>query len=237
MSGDPASSGQFPKWDYQEYPKTLARDDFWGQIRRTIMGRRITEEEVTTLVDHLRELLELRPEDVLLDIGCGNGALSARFFDGCAGYAGVDLSAYLIEIAKEHFERPPGYVFFHGDAAEFTASAERPEAFTKILCCEAFPYLSPAKVDGLMCAVSERFPNARRFVLGNLPERDRAGRFFHKGYTDSDLENHKSQIGRWWSTRELSDLAARFGWEVATARMPEDYFNAKYRFDAIFTKA
>ncbi len=236
MSG-PASSVQFPKWDYQEYPKTLARDDFWGQVRRTIMGRRIAEEEVTTLVNHVAELLELRHEDVLLDLGCGNGALSARLFDSCAGYAGVDLSTYLIEIAKEYFECPPGYVFFHGDAAEFAASVERPESFTKILCYDGFPYLPPATVDGLMRAVSERFPNTHRFVLGNLPERGRAGHFFHEGYADRDLEEHQSQIGRWWSTEEVSDLAARFGWDVATTRMPEDFFNGKYRFDAIFTRA
>jgi SAM-dependent methyltransferase len=233
----PTSPEQFPKWDYQEYPKTLARDDFWGQIRRTIMGRRITEEEVTTLVDHVRELLQLRAGDVLLDLACGNGVLSARLFHGCAGYTGVDRSAYLIEIAKEHFERPPGYVFFHGDAAEFTRSVERPESFTKILCFGAFQYLPPATVDGLMRAVSERFPNAHRFVLGELPERERAGRFFHDGYTDRDLEEHQSQIGRWWSTEEVSDLAARFGWDVATTRMPQDFFNAKYRFDAILTTA
>ena len=44
----------YPKWDYQEYPKTLPRDDFWGQGRRTIMGRRINEKEVSLLVDHIR---------------------------------------------------------------------------------------------------------------------------------------------------------------------------------------
>jgi SAM-dependent methyltransferase len=232
----PAPSGQFPKWDYQEYPKTLARDDFWGQGRRTINGRRITEEEVTTLVNHMGELLELCPGDILLELGCGNGALSARLFDGCAGYAGVDLSAYLIEIAKEFFERPPAYVFFHGDAAEFAASVPRPESFTKILCFAVLQYFPPAAVDRLMETVSERFPSARRFVLGNFPDRDRAARFFHAGYTDRDLDEHQSQIGRWWSTEEVRVLGARFGWEVATTRMPEDFFNAKYRFDAILTR-
>jgi len=232
----PVPSGQFPKWDYQEYPKTLARDDFWGQVRRTIMGRRITEEEVTTLVDHLRELLELRPGDVLLDLGCGNGALSARLFDGCAGYAGVDLSAYLIEIAKAYFERPPAYLFFHGDALEFTASVERPESFTKIVCFSVFQFFSTAEVDGLLRTVSERFPNAHRVVLGYLPDRDKAGHFFHEGYTDRDLNEPQSQVGRWWSTEEVAALGARFGWEVATIRMPEDFFSANYRFDAILTR-
>ena len=234
MSG-PVPSEQFLKW-YEQYPKTLARDDFWGQVRRTVMGRRITEEEVSSLVDHLRELLELRPRDVLLDLGCGNGALSARLFDGCAGYAGVDLSTYLIEIAKAYFERPPSHVFFHGDAAEFAASVERPESFTKVLCYGTFQYLPAAAVSGLLRTVFERFPRADRFVLGNLPDADKARHFFNEGYTDRDLEDHQSQIGRWWSTEELRALGGTFGWEVGTVRMPQDFFSANYRFDAILTR-
>ena len=37
MSG-PASPEQFPKWDYQEYPKTLAREDFWSDGQAMIRG-------------------------------------------------------------------------------------------------------------------------------------------------------------------------------------------------------
>ena len=36
----------FPKWDYKEYPKTLPPDDFWGQVRRTVMGKPISESEI-----------------------------------------------------------------------------------------------------------------------------------------------------------------------------------------------
>ena len=25
-------SSDYPKWDYKEYPKSLDRDDFWGQV-------------------------------------------------------------------------------------------------------------------------------------------------------------------------------------------------------------
>jgi SAM-dependent methyltransferase len=136
----------YPKWDYQEYPKTLPRDDFWGQGRRTIMGRRINEKEVSLLVDHIREQLGLEPSDVLLDIGCGNGALSARLFDDCGGYAGVDLSTYLIGVAQEFFERPPHYLFFSSDAIEFAGSVDRPSIFTKCLCFAVLQYLAPERV-------------------------------------------------------------------------------------------
>ncbi len=233
---DAESARDFPKWDYQEYPKTLPRDDFWGQARRTIMGRRISEEEVGLLVDHIREQLRLRPSDILLDIGCGNGALSARLFDDCAGYAGVDLSPYLIEVAQEFFERLPNHLFFNSDAAEFAESVDEPDRFTKGLCFATLQYLPTETVKVVLQVLSDRFPNLCRVVLGNLPNREKADLFFNDGYDESDLQQHESQVGKWWSTEEIGCLASSFGWEVGFSRMPDDIFNAKYRFDAILTK-
>jgi len=70
-------------WDYEEYPKTLPRDDFWGQVRRTIYGRRVTEEELAVIIAAVMNGLELAPDDNLLDLMCGNGALTARLFGSC----------------------------------------------------------------------------------------------------------------------------------------------------------
>ena len=226
----------YPKWDYQEYPKTLPRDDFWGQGRRTIMGRRINEKEVSLLVDHIREQLGLEPSDVLLDIGCGNGALSARLFDDCGGYAGVDLSTYLIGVAQEFFERPPHYLFFSSDAIEFAGSVDRPSIFTKCLCFAVLQYLAPERVTEVLRIHWDRFTNVHRVVLGNLPNREKANLFFSDGYDESDLQRHQSQIGKWWSTEEIGCLASSFGWKVSFSQMPDDIFNAKYRFDAILTR-
>jgi SAM-dependent methyltransferase len=233
---DEESGKDFPKWDYQEYPKTLPRDDFWGQVRRTIMGRRISEEEVGLLVDHIREQLRLRPGDILLDIGCGNGALAAKLFDDCAGYAGVDLSPYLIEVAQEFFADPPNYLFFNSDAAEFVEFVDEPDRFTRGLCFAAIQYLPTETVKAVLRILSTRFPNLHRAVLGNLPSREKAGLFFHDGYDESDLQQHESQVGKWWSAEEIGCLASSYGWEVSFSRMSDDIFNAKYRFDAILTR-
>src|SRR5579875_3735648 len=69
-----------PKSDYDAYPRTLPRDDIWGQVRRTINGRRISEAEVQEIVAALRAALALACGDTLLDLACGNGALTARLF-------------------------------------------------------------------------------------------------------------------------------------------------------------
>jgi SAM-dependent methyltransferase len=234
---DDNNSEELPKWDYQEYPKSLPRDDFWGQVRRSIMGRRINEEEAGLLVEHILVQLRLEPDDVLLDIGCGNGALSARLFDDCAGYVGADLSAYLIEIAREYFERPPSHVFFNADAAEFAESVDEPGRFTKGLCFAVAQYLPPEKLTAVLQILWNRFQNLQRVVIGNLPDGEKADLFFNDGYVDSDLQKHESQIGRWWTTEEFGCFASSVGWSVGFSRMSDGIFNAKYRFDAILTRS
>lgn len=234
MTGSP-TAGEFPKWDYQEYPKTLRRDDFWGQVRRTILGREISEDEVHCIVEQIRSMLELRSSDVLVDLGCGNGALSVRLFDGCAGYTGVDLSSYLIEIAREFFERSPTHVFVVGDLLSYVLETADPGQFTKAMSYATIQYLELDAVETLFTTVRERFTSVTRLLVGNVPDRDRAGLFFGDRSGEVDLDQPASQIGRWWSASELAQMAQRCGWACSVARMPENVFNAKYRFDAVFT--
>lgn len=227
---------EFPKWDYSEYPRTLPRDDFWGQVRRTVHGRRATEQEVAVIVRQIQAELQLCPTDVLLELGCGNGALSARLFDECGGYAGADLSTYLIGVAKEFFERAPDYLFFESDALAFAADVGDPDRFTKGLCFALFQYLSPESVKAVLSVLWERFPRLNRVVIGNLPDRDRAHLFFDAGYRPEDLDQHKSQIGRWWSQDELRIAVNDIGWTLAVPRRSSETMSGSYRFDAVLTR-
>ena len=86
---------------HKEFPKTCERDDFFGQIKRTVHGKPVSEEQLTLIVGAIKSALNFTPKDVFLDIGCGNGALSHYLFDSCSSFLGVDFSDYLIEIAKE----------------------------------------------------------------------------------------------------------------------------------------
>ncbi len=56
------ASDQFPKWDYKEYPKTLPPDDLWGQVRRTVYGKPVSEDQIQMMVDAIVAGLELRPD-------------------------------------------------------------------------------------------------------------------------------------------------------------------------------
>jgi SAM-dependent methyltransferase len=233
----PPTPGELPKSDYKEYPKTLDPADFWGQVRRTIHGRRITEAEVDVMVAAIRSGLDLRPADVVLDLACGNGALSSRLFPACSGLVGVDASEYLIEVAKANFERSPRFTFLLDDAAHYAEAEPEPERFSKVLCYGSFSYFSSDEARRVLTALGARFVNAKTIFIGNLPDRDRASSFFPAGVDYSgDLGDHASQAGIWRSSEEWRQLAAATGWVSRISLMPEDFFNAHYRFDVILER-
>ena len=82
----------YKKFDYNEHAKSRAPDDFWGQIRRTVNGEPVSEEQINMITAAIRSTLQLNPEDKMLDLACGNGILSHLLFDSIAAYLGVDLS-------------------------------------------------------------------------------------------------------------------------------------------------
>ena len=89
---------------HKEYPKSFERNDFWSQIKRTVNGQPVSENQIDMIVTKVSNELELANQDTLLDLGCGNGALGNYFLKDIKYYVGVDFSEYLIGIANEYFQ-------------------------------------------------------------------------------------------------------------------------------------
>ena len=227
-----------PKSDYKDYPKTLAPDDLWGQVRRTVNGKPVSEAQIGMIVDAIRAGLALAPEENVLDLACGNGALSRYFFDDCASLHGVDHSAYLIEVARRHFARPPRIDFALGDAAGYVLGEPHPERFHKVLCYGSFPFFSAADGVTVVRVLRERFVNLTRVYIGNLPDRDRADRFYTAG-TDyaAALDDPAAAIGIWRTEADWHALAEANGWRARIHRMPAAFYAAHYRYDVILDRA
>jgi len=222
---------------HKEYPKTRAADDFWGQVSRTVKGVAVSQENIDMIVQAIRNGLAFSPDDVLLDIGCGNGALSQYFFDECVQFHGVDFSEYLIEVAKSNFERKPTHLFTETDAVEYIKTESKTEKFTKALCYGAFTYFSFANAERLLAGIAKRFPNVSLFFVGNLPDKDRADLFFPEEKVYSCLlDEPDSPIGIWRTQEEFRALARRTGWDLEFSVMPDNFYSAHYRYDALLKR-
>jgi len=227
---------QFPKWDYKEYPKTLPADDLWGQVRRTVYGKPVSEDQIKMMVDAIIAGLELHSADMLLDIGCGNAALTARLFPHCDQCVGVDFSEYLISVANARFSSSR-HLFIYQDALEYLARESVPLRFSKVLCFAVFSYLSDVTAQRSLALLKERFLNVRSVFVGNVPDPERAGTFFKDSDSDDvELHNPESQIGAWRSRDQLAAMAAQTGWHVRFQHMPPAFYQAHYRYNAIFER-
>jgi SAM-dependent methyltransferase len=210
--------------------------DFWGQVKRTVNGNPVSQDQIDMIVAAVRQGLDIRDDDVLLDLCCGNGALTACFFADCRGGLGVDFSDYLIEVANRHHVRRPQEAFVVQDVVEFLRLATDTGRFTKALCYGAMQYLGKPEAAEFLALTRRRFPNITRFFIGNLPDKERLHDFFTEGRYRPGIEDEPtSAIGIWRTPDEFADLAAAAGWRAEFRRMPRDFYAAHYRYDAVLT--
>jgi SAM-dependent methyltransferase len=226
---------------YETHARSCEPTDFQSQVMRTPHGKPVGEEQVALIVAGIKRNLELEPNDVLLDLCCGNGAITDRIFASCQGGVGVDFTPYLIEVAQKNFARPPARTFQVADALEYVETTQDCERFTKVMCYGAFQCLLESKATGLLVALERRFPNVRRVLLGNLPDLDCAGIFWRQDvgsepWPIDQLRRHDTPFGTWRSVPEVKFLTSQCGWQTAISRMPLPYFCAHYRFDAVLTR-
>lgn len=221
---------------YKEHPKRCAADDYWGQVRRTVNGRPVPAEQIDMIVQQVVAGLGLAADDVLLDLCCGNGALTTSFFARCAGGLGVDFSAPLVDVATANFVRRDSEAFRLEDVVPFTRSHPHPEPFTVALCYGAFSFLTTSEAEQVLTAVHGRFRGVRRLFLGNLPDRDHLHAFFGPRYRPGVEDDPGSALGIWRTPRDVRALARRCGWRAEILRMPAAFYAAHYRYDAVLAR-
>lgn len=223
---------------YKTYPKSCAADDFWAQVGRTVGGVAVPQAQIDLIVARLIEELDLAADDLLLDLCCGNGALTTNFFTRCAGGVGVDFSDYLIDVAKRHFSHRAEERYVCTDALHHVATDLDAEIFTKVLCYGAFQYFDRASGRTLLATLRRHYSHVSRLVIGNLPDRTRLAEFYRdRPYTPGIEDSAETPIGIWWAPDDFARLAAESGWRCQTRKMPEDFYAAHYRFDAVLAPA
>ena len=229
----------YANFNHDKYARSRPRDDFWGQIKRTVKGQPASEAQIKLITDAIKDGLEMKDNDHLMDLCCGNGALSSKLCDEISELMGIDNSEYLISVAKEFFEDPPKIKFEHSDIIAFMNEMMdlKARTFTKCLCYGSFSYLECNIIEHIFEMLESKYKNISHFFIGNIPNLAKANEFFIETIpTNLDLSSSKSAIGKWWSEAEIRDIATRNGWDLEISIMPNNFYAAKYRFDAILTR-
>jgi SAM-dependent methyltransferase len=222
---------------HKEFPKTKDPKDFWGQIKRTINGEPVGEDQILMIVKAVSKGLHFENKDVLLDLGCGNGALTRYFYDSIKKSIGIDFSEYLIQVAKDNFERNPNNTFYFGDAIDFVSKYQSKNEITKALCYGVFSYFDKINAEKLLLDLSLNYSNLEKLYIGNLPNKEKADKFYYKDIDFKKLlDDNQSSIGIWRSHDEMIKLGEKTGWNCEIIEMADNFYGSHYRFDVIMNK-
>lgn len=225
---------------FKDHPETCDPEDFWGQVKKTVNGKPVTQDQIDMIVSAVKAGLDLKADDVLLDLCCGNGALTTYFFQSCRGGLGVDFSTFLVEVANKHFVRRPEESYILGDIVDYVRTETDPARFTKALCYGGFQYLTKEAARQLLTELRERFTGIEHFFLGNMPDKALIADFYRTykngSYVPGEEDEPGSLMGVWRSEAEFHELAASSGWDAQCRKMPENFFAAYYRYDVILSR-
>ena len=224
-------------YDHDAFARSKARDDFWGQVHRTVNGDAVSEDQITWIRDAIITGLQMHQDDNILDLACGNGALSARLFNHCRTLTVVDLSEFLISVAQEHFANPPHYTFIQNDMVDYLKNCPDYLQFNKVLCYGSFSYLSENAAVDALSILHNQYSNVHRIYIGNLPDLEKRHLFFTKSTPPyADLKKHTTAIGIWRTQDEFCALAKKCGWVPTICHMDDDFYASKYRYDVILER-
>lgn len=225
------------KYSYDKHSRQFNETDFLKQVRRTINGEPISQEQIKLIIDSILYNLKLNKNDTILDLACGNGSLSKDIFPHCKGYLGVDISENLVLVAKKYFEKPPNYQFDMLDALECIKTLEHPEKYTKIMCYASAQYFPNDMLKEILKITIARFKNVKIFLLGNIPDKDKANEFYKERNSDEEvLDSNETPIGIWRTQSTIADIALNTGWNCRCQKMPEEFYASCYRYDSILTR-
>lgn len=224
--------------NYDAHARSVAADAYWKQVRRTVGGEPVDEAQIALIIEAITAGLGLTEADVVLDLACGNGALSALLFDKCAGLLGVDVSPYLIEIAQKDFSRLPNYRFRAEDAVSYLQQERDTLPFTKALFYGAFQYFSREDAALALELLNQRFPRVATVFIGNVPDKSRFERFYGvRTPSEAELNDHEAAIGVWYLPHDLDAIGRASGWHAAVSHMPAAFYASDYRFDVVLQRA
>lgn len=199
------------------------------------------QEMLDTIANHIGELLSIQAMDLVLDVCCGNGMLTAALRQKCQSITGVDFADSLIKNAKEQY---PSIPFFCADVLNpETLVQQLPKSvlFDKINLYFSFQYFeSFDKGKQVVTHLAALLKPGGKLLLGDIPDRSRFFVYYHSFQRIAQLIKqqlqNKNDMGKFWSEDELMLICKQLGLHGTYLKQPSHLPYAHYRFDFLIEK-
>jgi 2-polyprenyl-3-methyl-5-hydroxy-6-metoxy-1,4-benzoquinol methylase len=226
-------------YEYWNSAQLIFDYDPMRQVGKTVGGRPIDSQQLDAIVGSILQQLGMTRDDTVLDLCCGNGAVTSSVARHCSSIRGIDFSRQLIESAQERFGGP-NVAYVCADVCDLDRKLV-PEGITKIYLYEGLQHLEHDSVRELLTRIRESFQPFPPVLIGSVPDRDRIWQFYD---TPDRVAEYRQRvavgtepIGTWWRQQEIRNLASDCGLACAFNEQSGSPHTAHYRFDVLVTPA
>lgn len=222
---------------WNEIPEAEEKADYLKQVGHTIAGQPYSEDAFNEMVTGIRHSLALQPQDMVLDLCCGNGIITSQLSPFCKTIVGIDFSIPLIEIANKIHR--PGNVSYHRLDVMRLETLQTPEygRFNKILMYGALQHLRKQDFKPLLETILKLSSADPTILFGGIPDVRRRNRFLNSFRKKMQFILYKilgrDRIGVWWNPAKLKNTCAELGLECEIDDNSHGRPGAHYRFDAL----
>lgn len=208
-------------------------------------ARRGKQYDFDKIADDIIDKIHFEPDDVVLDVCCGNAALAKLISKVCKEIHGVDHSAKLIESAKKvivpNSVNKEGELHLHlADAMDIDKLFPQ-DFFDKSYCYFSFQYFNKNKREELLQKLSGVTKRKGWIFLGDIPDKTRMWNFYEsrqKFYREKisrllQFKEGECNLGWWIDPKEIVHWCDRNRLSASIMAQDKSMPHAYYRFDVL----
>lgn len=216
-----------------EYTKDLAGRDEQSQVLRTRNKKPVDIDTWKYTLKSVENQLDLKHDDELLDLCCGNGLFSSAFSSKVSKVTAVDLSYSLID--KIQSKGIPNIKAMSADIREVHFENA---SFSKVLWYAGIQYISESEIVEVLKKIKSWLKPNGILLIGDIPDRERIWEYFNSterkmAYFDN-LAQGRPIIGTWIDPLWIKNLCEVLGFsEVNSIMQDEKLIYADFRFDLV----
>ncbi len=226
-------------WDkflFNRYGKEAVQneDDLFLQVARTENKKRVTHEIFERIIELIKSDLDLKTDDILVDLCCGNGLFTYELKNTVKQIIGVDFSRSIIETASK-FKIANNISYHYGSAVDFMKSfgALMPGVIpSKYLMNDALAYFQQKDFKELLFCIKAVSPHFK-FLIRGVPNNDLKWNYYNtperkQFYADlqakGDLTNYG--LGTWWQPEDIKEICEELGlnYVITNQQLPVSNF-------------
>jgi cyclopropane fatty-acyl-phospholipid synthase-like methyltransferase len=205
------------------------------QIGWTIGGQPVDLSQVDLICEAIASYLSLSPDDVLVDLCCGNGLVTERLASLCRQVLGIDYSESLIASARSRSSA--SNTIYQASDVTSLRDAVLPGSANKLCMAAGLQYFGPASLSALLDRLAERLPQREAIVFVNVPDLSKLDLFCDTPERRREFEERQAAgreaMGTWWDRDELAGVLQRHGYRAEFRTPAPERLSAHYRFDLL----